>query len=66
MALVALFLFSSLGFVTALVGVLGFGFTLMGGFLTYLTLALFGPAILVPLSRILGRIGAPDESIAGI
>lgn len=67
MALVVLLMFSVIGFVTAVVGFLGFGFSTIAAFVVYFGLALFGPAFLLPLTRIIGRMaGEGAEGIASV
>lgn len=55
MALVALMVFSTAGFMAAAAGLLGFGLSFSAAFGLYLGMALLGPALLIPLARILSR-----------
>lgn len=55
MALVALMVFSTSGFMVAAAGLLGFGLSFGAAFGLYLGMALLGPALLIPLARLLWR-----------
>jgi hypothetical protein len=56
MALVALLVFSLIGFGSALVGFLGFGLTFGAAVTVYLGLSILGPLCVVPLARALANI----------
>jgi hypothetical protein len=56
MALVVLLVFSVLGFVTAVVGFLGFGVSVSAAFVIYFAVALGAPGCMLPLI-ILSRLG---------
>jgi len=49
MALVLMLLFSFAGFATAVVGVIGFEFSLGAGLVTYLGFGIFGPTLMLSL-----------------
>ena len=57
MALVVLLVFSVLGFVTAVVGFLGFGVSVGAAFVIYFAVALGAPGCMLPLLSILSRLG---------
>ncbi len=56
MALVALLVFSTIGFGSALVGFLGFGLTFGAAVSVYLGLSVLGPVCVVPVARVLSSI----------
>ncbi|WP_420568304.1 hypothetical protein [Thalassovita sp.] len=66
MAVVALLVFSTIGFGSALVGFFGLGLTFGAAVTVYLGLSIMGPLFVVPvahaLSAILGQKGSPAAS----
>jgi hypothetical protein len=67
MALVALLVFSLIGFGSALVGFVGFGLTFGAALSVYLSLSILGPLCVVPvahaLSNLLGLNGPHAASV---